>query len=718
MPTDNATATAKKSTSPSRLSDQELLTRIRKRVALMLEGDRHNRDKAREDMRFLHVPGEQWDPTVKKARGDRPCYEFNKARIKAKRIVNEMRANRPAGKVRAVEESDKKTAEVMEGLGRNILQVSDFDTISDQAGEYQVGAGIGAWRIVTEYAEDSFDQDIKVVPVSNPFNLYWGPESVEPLHRDAPDWALLDWLSNDAYTDRFGKKARKVNFDSDTQFDDDAEWKTDQGTRVCEYHWKEPYEKHLLQLADGKVIDAASDAGKLILAGLATDAAGQPLVVKRERKAVCQRILMCTASGDAIIEGPVELKGRYHRFIVVHGEWLVIDGKPTWCGITRYAKDAQRAYNVASTAVTEAIATAPNSHYWVTVEQAKGNTTQWNKAVAENLPWLLYNPDPKAPGAPQRVGGADVPSALIAEQNIRDQELKDVMGVYDTSLGDRSNETSGRAISRRNEQGQIVNFNFPDNMAKGKQWTVTIVNDLIPFYYDTERTVRVIGVDGAEDYVKINTAGLDPHTGEPVLLNDLTRGKYDTTVTVGPSFATQRQEAAEAYTGLAAQDPLLMTTAGDVVYQSLDLPYADQIAERRRAMLPPEIQAILSKGKEESPEMARARAMLERGKAQLDQQSQLIQQAAGELEQKQADVEKANSELKVTRAQFDADIAKENAQLSEREAGLVLKEAQFIARTAQPEAPKRRLVRVRRENGELIGESMDVPSDQVAGGMQ
>jgi hypothetical protein len=289
--------------------------------------------------------------------------------------------------------------------------------------------------------------------------------------------------------------------------------------------------------------------------------------------------------------------------------------------------------------------------------QSKGNTDQWNKAIAENLPFLNYNHDPQQPGAPQRTGGAEVPVALIQEATIRDQELKDVFGVYDSSLGDKSNETSGRAISRRNEQGQIVNFNFPDNMAKAKQRTLEIINDLIPFHYDTERTVRVLGVDGSEEYVKINTAGIDPKTGEPVLINDLTKGKYDITVTVGPSFATQRQEAADAYSALAPQDPLLMQTSADLVYKSMDLPYSDEIAERRRAMLPPQIQALIKQGKDLPPEVKQAQALLDAGKQQLDEQGKLLAAAGEEVKTEKAAADQAKSAAEVARANLKVEQA-------------------------------------------------------------
>lgn len=648
--------------------DKDLLKRIRERYKLMVEADDKNRRAAIEDFKFLHIPGEQWDQVTKKERGNRPCYEFNKTSIKVKRIVNEMRSNRPAGKVRAVEDSDKPTAEVMEGLCRNIANVSDLDTIADYAGEYQVGAGMGAWRIVTEYAEeDAFTQDILIKPIKNPFSLWADPSASDPLKRDAEDWILEDRIPNSQYEAKYGKSARKVDFDA-SEFDQKSDWEDDNTTRVVEYWWREPYTKELWLLDTGETVDAEDEASKLI----------DPSRITRKRESQCHKIMMCIASGDAILEGPTEQAGRNHRFVMVYGEWKVVDGEVIWHGLVRNAKDAQRSYNVSRTAVTETIATAPNSHFWATHEQAKGNTSLWARAHKEALPYLLYNSDAKAPGPPQRMGGPDVPVALIQEMQMADQELKDVTGVYDASLGERSNEKSGIAISRREQQTQIVNFNYPDNMSKGIKRTWEIVIDLIPEIYDTERVVRVIGIDGAEDYVKINTAGIGKN-GEPVLMNDLTRGKYDVTVTVGPSYATQRQEAAESYGQLAQSDPTLMAVAGDLVYKSLDLPYADQIAERRRAMLPPPIQQMLGQGKNVPPEVAQAMAQVNQLSQQIQQQGQLVQQAASEAEKLKAAAESAVSDLNVKRAQFEADVEKSLANIATQEAALVLQQAKLTA---------------------------------------
>lgn len=668
---------------PSQLDEKALLVRIRERTSAMIEGDRDNRRDAKADIRFVSKPGAQWDDAVKKARNGRPCYEFDKLSIKAQRVINEMRANRPAGKVRAVEDSDKPTATVREGLCRNIANVSDLDTICDYAGVYQTEGGMGAWRVTTEYVKNALrKQRIRAEPIPNPFCLYWDECSTDPLKRDARDWSLLDTLSRSAYVTKY-KDAKKVSFEAG-ECTADAEWDNKEQVRVCEYWYKEPYKRELWLLQNGKTIDPAKEEKRR--PGSAAKLAAQ---VVEKGTVDCDRIMMCIASGDAILEGPLEQAGSNHRFIVVHGAWKIVDDKPMWWGLVRKAKDAQRRYNVTQTSITETIASAPNSQFWATTKQAAGLTDQWERAQTENLPYMLYNSDPQAPGPPERMAGPQIPSALMAESQIADQELKDVTGVYDAALGERSNEKSGIAISRREQQTQLVNFNFPDNMAKGVQRTWEIFNDLIGEVMDTEQIVRTLGIDGAEDYVKVNTMGVGKD-GLPILVNDLTTGEFDITVTVGPSFATQSQEATEFYATMAQSDPMLMPTAGDLVYKAAQTPYADEIAERRRAMLPPQIQEMLNKDKSLPPEVQQAMQQVKQTQALVDQHAQLVQAAAAEADKSKGEVEKAISDLNVKRAQFDADVAKSLAQLAQKEAGLVLQEAKIVAGAASDETNQAR----------------------------
>jgi len=619
-------------------ADKDLLVKIRKRAKVMMDADRQNRQLAIEDMKFLRVPGCQWDELTKKERGqDRPMYEFNKLNVSAKSVINQMRENRPMGKVRAAEDGDVKTADIMEGAIRNIVANADFDTVTDYAAEYQVGAGMGAWRVTVEYAEDSFSQVIDIDPLLNPFCLYCDPSAKDLLKRDAEDWWYTDKISKSSFETRW-PKAEAVNLD-DVEFDDDDDWEDDEKVRIGEYWYKEPYDKELLLLSDGSVIDALDDDDQPV-----KPPEGVTIVKRRIQR--CHSIKMCIVSGTAILEGPVDWAGSQHPWVVVYGEYAVIDGKTYWNGITRPGKDPQRAYNYSRTAAVETVALAPQDKPWMTPKQIAGLEGHLAEAHKKNYPFNLYNPDPNAPGPPVRQGGPNIPAALVQEMQIASDDIKAVTGIYDASLGAKGNETSGKAINARKTQGDVANYNYPDNMGKGVKRTWEILVDLVPKVIDTETTIRILGADGKESYETVNKR--DPMTGK--IINDLSRGRFDTAITVGPSYATRRMEAAEAYTQMAGMDEGLMMSSGDLVYKAMDLPYAQEIAERRQALLPPQIQKMLTEGKNLPPEVQAALGQVQQMQQQVQEHGQLVQAAQQELQEQMAKAASAKASAQLAQA--------------------------------------------------------------------
>lgn len=698
--------------------------------------EQENRKNYREDMLFTYKPGEQWTEDDKKDRGkDRPMYEFNESRVNAMSVINHIRANRPAAKIRGVEEGDKDRAEIRQGLYLNITNNSDFDSIKDYAAGHQVAGGMGAWRVDTEYSTDTaFDQDIVIRPIINPMCLHFDPSDKTELKTKAKYCFLHSKLSNDEYEAKYPAKDRS-DFEPDEDLDPNDD---DESTWVAEYWEKVPHVKNLCLLSDGSTIDKDKQTPP------------EGVTVVREKKVNTFKVVQYIVSGSAVLEGPNEWAGSMLPFIPVYGYYVVIDGKVFWCGLTRYQKDPQRALNWAMTSVYESIGNSPQSKYWATPKQAQGNTTQWAEATKLNLPAMLYNADPEAPGPPQRMGAADVPLALINAAGMARDALKASVGIFNASLGAQSNETSGKAIRARQDEGMVATFNFGDNMAKSERRTCEIVNDLYPGIYDTERSIRILGQDGAEKYLKINAR--DPITGE--VINDISTGKFDFTVTTGPSFATQRQEAAEFYTGLAQTDPTLMAVAGDLIIKSHDYPMADAIAERKKMMLPPQIQQAMSQDKPMPPEIQAALAQIQQMQQEVAMAAQEVAKAKMEADGEKADATKAKaavdvavSNLKVQEAKLETDVANFKTlvaqeqlraaqtqgtqdQVNEREqlsgqleqalgriqqetAGMVAQVAQAMAQM-QPQVvvanqPKRKRAITSRVNGQLITEIQEVP---------
>ena len=267
----------------------------------------------------------------------------------------------------------------------------------------------------------------------------------------------------------------------------------------------------------------------------------------------------------------------------MYGDVIDIDGERIYSGMVRHGRDAQKVYNFHRTTAIETIANAPKTPYMVTAEEIKGHEALWKRANKDVLPYLIYNPDVRRGGAaPSRSGGVDVPVALIQAAQMDADDIKAVTGQFDAALGARSNETSGRAIMARQREGDTATFSYIDNLSRAIRFTGEILIDLIPKIYDTERVIRVLGVDGGEKWVRINAMEYDAQ-GNPRKLNNLTTGKYDVAVTVGASYTTQRQEAAQTMMEMM-QNPQLSPIVADLLAKNLDIPNADELEKRLRKM--------------------------------------------------------------------------------------------------------------------------------------
>lgn len=591
----------------------DLLTEMRERYARTSTFYRDRYQESLSDVRFVTVPGNQWDSQLKARRRNRTMYEFPKLRAHVIQVQNEMRQSRPQGKVRGTEEGDKGLAELMQGIARSIEAASNADRAYDVAAEFQVQGGFGDWRICTDYLhDDDFEQDIRIKPVRNPFASKPDPAAVEIDRRDARFWFIEDTMPKSEF-ERLYPKASLADFDGDSHCT--VHWREAEADtiRVCEYWYKEPSVRLLWALSDGRVVFAdelGKDAGIKDVdearARAILEAAG--LTIAQERQVDSHKVFMRLTNGHEWLGEAYEFPSKFIPIVRVWGNLQTVDGLDYWSGLVRFGKDQQRLHNLHRTAIVEAIAKAPKAPYLGTPAQFKGFEDRWLNANVEDYPYLPYNPDPTAGGPPARAQQAEVPVALIQAAGMDNDDIKAATGQFDASLGSRSNETSGIAINSRKQQGATATFNFIDNLAYGIRYTYEILGDMIPRVYDTPRVVRVLGEDGGEKWKQLyESKPITDADGNPVLgpdgqpqtvtVNDIRKGKYDYTVTVGPSYATQRMEAAEAFSQLAGQiggaapqvGPLLAYAA----MANMDLPGMEETVTAFRkglvtqGMLPP-----------------------------------------------------------------------------------------------------------------------------------
>jgi hypothetical protein len=655
---------------PDTKADEEAHREALKLFAQCEDNESHNRETGKDDIVFARE-GVQWPSDVAKQRQDegRPCLTINKMPAFIRQVVNDARQNKPSIKVHPADSgADPETAEVINGLIRNIEYTSNADVAYDTATECAVGNGFGYIRVGLDYAyDDSFDQDITINRVLNPFSVYGDPNSTAA---DSSDWDVafvVDRLSNAQFKREYGEAAfDAVTNWADADAWDGADWREGETVMVAEYWTREKVDREIVQLSDGTVIgkddlEADDELMALIAAGVVT--------IKGERIAKTCKVTQRFMSGAEVLRTR-EWPGRFIPIIPVYGDEFDIGGKRYFRSLIHNAIDAQRMFNYWRTTGTELVALAPRTPYIGPKGAFASDIDKWNTANTKSHPFLEY--DVKGvDGAPQRQPlDSGVAAGALQEALNASDDMKSIIGLYDASLGARSNETSGKAIMARQREGDVSTFHFIDNMARAIRHTGRIIIDLIPHVYNTERIVRVIGEDGSQEAKPVNQQfpQVDPKTGQPVTtdgqpprddmsnvimaIHDLTSGKYDLTVSTGPSFTTRREEAAYQMTEMMRALPASAPILGKHLAKNLDWPGADEIAEELDALsggpqIPPEVQKAIEEGKQLIGKLKEENAALKGDKS--NEQAELmikVQAAQAELASKEqiAELEIASEE--------------------------------------------------------------------------
>lgn len=541
------------------------------------EADADNRDEAYDDLRFL--AGDQWDNRVRHEREyyRRPVVTINRMGQFVRQVTGDMRLNPTSINVHPVDDyADVEKAEILEGLIRQIEHSSGALNVYAHAFECQVGVGIGHFRITTQYEKDSVDrQEIRIKRILNPLSVIWDPNSVEIDRSDAEYCFVSELISErvfkkrypDAVLDDFPHTERHANM----------YWRQGEFIRVAEFWVREPYDRTLGLTVDGETMDLTGipkSDWKFI--PLATDEKGKP----RTRTFEDYRIRQYIVSGREILKGPNEWAGKYIPIIPAVGTEIPLDEMVIRHGLIRWAKDPQRLYNFYRSSQAELIGQQPRAPFLATAKMIKGYESLWNTANTNPLPYLLYTPDPEAPGGrPDRVEPPAASPALWQEAAIASDDMKAVTGIYDASLGAKSNETSGRAILARQREGDVGSYHYFDNFKMAIKRAGEVILDLIPRIYDTDRVIRIIGAeDDTPKPVRVNQTipGLDE------VMNDLSVGKFDVRVSSGPAFSTRREEAREGMMALMQAAPHVVPVIADILVETLDFPKSKEMAERLR----------------------------------------------------------------------------------------------------------------------------------------
>lgn len=626
-------------------ASEDFLSVVREKFERAVGRENDNRERALDDIKFARL-GEQWPTAVKKEREEdqRPCLVINRLPSFIRQVVNTARQNRPSITVIPADSgADPETAEIISGLIRNIEVSSDADVAYDTAIDSAVTGGFGYFQINTAYtSDDTFDQDIVIERIADPFTVYADPDSESA---DGSDWncafkvrRLLKTEFEAEYKDRDA-----VDWDALGYSGLPAPWLDGDYVMIAEYWHREDVEGKIVALSNGTVLpieEYEKQAEALALSQITL--VGEPRTVKRKK--VTQYVL----SGAEVLD-TVEWQGKYIPIVPVYGDEITVEGERHFKSLITDAKDAQREVNYWRSAAAETVALAPQAPFMGPLGAFNTDIEKWSTANRKNHSFIEF--DVVSGGPPQRVNNQNIPAAEIQQAMAASDDMKAIIGLYDPSMGAESNVTSGVGLRQQQRQGDIGTFHFIDNLTRSIRQAGRILIDLIPKVYSSARVLRVLGEDlqpqnvqvAPEDQQQMVQQQAMERGQEIARIYDLTAGKYDLVVKSGPSYASQREYAQAEIVEIIRAVPESASVLGPMYLKNSDWPGADEAAEKLEA---------LSAGPQADPEAQKQMQAMQQALGQLQQENQQLKMDQS-VKQAELQIKAKDSQTKEFEAQTD-----------------------------------------------------------------
>lgn len=587
---------------------------------------------------------------------------INKCESEVDAIVNEMRSQKPAINTSPVDDKgDVDTSEVFDSLIRCIEKESDASSANDTAAQHQVTSGLGWLRVELDWIEGTFDQKIKISTTHDFTSIMIDDLSTKLDGSDMNDaFVIADNITKEQFKKEYPDFA-------DTSFDGYAAgWAETETVRIAEYFYKEAsYETLHLVETDG-VQTVMRDKDVKDYNNALKDTLGK-LNIIRTRKEKIDLIKWCKLSGANVLDER-DWIGKYIPIIPVYGKMTFVQGRRVISGLISVLRDPQKMINYWEVYNLKTAAMQPNAPYIGYDEVVDGYADIYKNANNKNYPFLpakkAYDKHGNLLPLPQRQMPPQISPYMQQQTQLSMQHIKAVTGkVYDEGSKTLGSE-SGKAILAKERKSDVASFHYVDNQSKSIAQCGRILVDLIPKVYSGARIQRIIGIDDEEELVPINQPFVeengikrpyDPEKDQDYSgIYDLEAGTYDVSVSVGPSFSSQRQEFVESVINVASVIPDIMRVGSDIILRNMDFPGAQELADRMKKTLPPELS-----DDEQTPEQV---ALKQAGQA-----LEVLQAKIGEME-KQLDDKKRSEDMKHQVDVFKAETDRFEAQIKYFEA--------------------------------------------------
>lgn len=611
------------------------------------------RTEATNDLYFSRVS--QWDDwlsdyTTLQYRG-----QFDVVRPVVRKLVAEMRRNPIDVLFRPKDGADPNSADVLMGMYRTDMRHNTAKISVNIAVREQIEAGVGAWRLITEYEDQdptSNNQVIRRVPIHEACtHVVWDSNSKQMDKSDAMHCTVINAMSRDGWK----AFAEKNGFDEDEtpSFQNPDmnwlfPWLTSDVVYVGEYYEVEEKKETVFIYQDpltGEPVSYFQRDIKDVIDDLADKGMVKVAEKKVKRRRVYKSIITCTS----ILKDREPIAGEHIPIVPVYGEWSFAGDKEVYEGVVRLTKDGQRLRNMIMSFNADIVARTPKKKPIFWPEQIEGY--EYMYGGNDDYPYYLLNRTDENNGdlPVQPISYMENPEVPQANAYMLEAATNSVSQV--ATMGVDAEAANGQVafdtVNQLNMRADLETYVFQDNLATAMRRDGEIYQSMVNDIYDVPRQVMMTLEDGTEKQVQLLTQAVDYQTGTVVTLNDI-RGRYECYTDTGPSFQSMKEQNRAEIQELLAKVP-----PGTPEWQMLLLQYFTlldgkgvemmrEYANKQLVMMglkkpetPEEMQMVAQaqqQHKEPSPEQTQAQGVLLQGQAELlkaqNQQMQIQVDAA------------------------------------------------------------------------------------------
>lgn len=687
--------------------EEAILNQLRNRHNYALSYWKDAYSQSQEDAAFAH--GDQWDDDVirSRERDSRPLVTMNVLPHHIQRIVGLTRKSKFSINIKTKGGLDVQTLiadananrisreDVMRGLIRGIEYDSGAKDEYIEAQRHAVESGFGWLMVHTERpVNDVFNVELKISAIKDRWSVLFDPAHVKSNMSDAK-WCLIyknlpkaefEARYPDARIPAAASTGVMPAISSVNQFPGGKE-----GVSIYQYWRKVPVKRTYYDLRGerGRVVlcpDDFSDGEKKI------EQIKKNYGLEEYSKDTVNsyKIMYVHCTNHEFLNEEVEWPGVHLPIVPVVGTTTVINNQKTFQGLISFAKEAQKMVNYWYSAATERLSKSNTDPWLVTPVMIANHLNMWNNPIS-NRNYLLFDPDESIAGsslAPIKQGAAPTPTAELSLLGTSMELMRSITGLTEASFGQKSNETSGKAIQLRRDSSDLGSAShYMDHLVLAINQIGRILLDMIPRVYDSEQLHTLHLEDGTKTEFELNKdiSGADgEENGEPVSLFDMKMYSFDMTVEAGADAGTMNEQFVQTLLEVSQHNPEVLSLCGDLLFAGIDTPYKAEVVKRLRSLIPPQFLTEAEReqaGEQEPTPEQKLQAQKLETSADNAKSTQASNEIRLEVEEIRADTAENTQETKI----IVDELSVEKAKIELKESLVKLDQAKAQAQKAKQE---------------------------------